>query len=92
MNVKKLTIKELKDEAKYLDEAINVCCYGKRDIMLLDKILVELKNRGVKFNKVLKFNEDINLCEVCGDPAEDFRTTCMSCDEKDNQLKNNNEK
>lgn len=50
------TIKKLKYEALGYDEMINrVGCCGTRDIIALNRILEELENRGVKYERVLTF-------------------------------------
>lgn len=53
------TTKKLKQEAKRCDELIyKVECYGTRDMIMLDRILVELENRNVKVRAELVFDED----------------------------------
>ena len=56
--INKMTIKELKDEAKALHQTIyEIGCYGSKDLMLYDQVIGELENRGVTVNtNGLSFN------------------------------------
>lgn len=56
MDLKKMTTKELKQEATTIDDLINCCSYGKSDLIILDSILNELEDRGVEISTKLDFN------------------------------------
>jgi peroxiredoxin family protein len=44
----KMTVKELKNEAKSLHQQIyQIGCYGTKDLMLYNQVINELEDRGV---------------------------------------------
>lgn len=56
-NLKDMTVKELKEQAKALCDSIyNLECFGTRDLILYDATLAELESRGYEVieRRVLK--------------------------------------
>lgn len=56
--IKDWSLKKLKDEAISYDELINgeMPCFGRKDTLMYDFILLELARRGIKVGNKLTFH------------------------------------